>query len=97
MEKIKVRNADLSDLKELTNLCAELGYPANLAQLDHSLKKLFQSESNFVYVAIKNTKVVGWIHVFGALRLESDPFAEIGGLVVSSEHRNKEQVLKLFH
>jgi GNAT superfamily N-acetyltransferase len=33
--------------------------------------------------------VVGWIHVFAAHRLESGPFAEIGGLVVGEEARGR--------
>ena len=89
MEKITVRNAELGDLTGLINLCAELGYPATEEQLDNRLKKLFKSDSDIIYVAVLNTELLGWIHLFGTLRLESDPFAEIGGLVVSSEHRSK--------
>jgi GNAT superfamily N-acetyltransferase len=33
---------------------------------------------------------VGWIHVFTTLRLETDAFAEIGGLVVAESHRGRE-------
>ena len=89
MEKITIRNAELNDLPELINLCTELGYPSNDDQINQRLQKLLKSPSDVVYVAVKKTEVIGWIHVFTSLRLESDPFAEIGGLVVSSEHRNK--------
>ena len=80
MEKITIRNAESGDLQGFKNLSTELGYPYNLVQIDQRLKRLFKSESDLVYVAVRNTEVVGWIHVFEALRLESDPFAEIGGL-----------------
>ena len=33
--------------------------------------------------------VRGWTHVFVGHRIESDPFAEIGGLVVDEHHRNR--------
>jgi GNAT superfamily N-acetyltransferase len=89
MEKITIRNAELNDLSKLTDLCTELGYPSNDDQINQRLQKLLKSTSDVVYVAVKKTEVIGWIHVFTSLRLESDPFAEIGGLVVSSEHRNK--------
>ncbi len=32
-------------------------------------------------------QVVGWVHVFEAVRVESDGFAEIGGLVVAQNWR----------
>ena len=89
MEKVTIRNAELGDISILTKLCTELGYPANDNQISNRLKKLLKSSSDSVIVAVEKTEVVGWIHVFISLRLESDPFAEIGGLVISSEHRNK--------
>ena len=89
MEKIIIRNAELDDLSKLTNLCNELGYLANKGQILYRLKKILKSASDVVIVAVVKNEVIGWIHVFTSLRLESDPFAEIGGLVISSEHRNK--------
>jgi GNAT superfamily N-acetyltransferase len=40
-----------------------------------------------VFVACTAGKVVGWVHVFLALRVESDQFAELGGFVVSRKYR----------
>ncbi len=37
----------------------------------------------------RDSKLVGWIHVFVSQRLEADPFAEIGGLVVDSGARGQ--------
>ena len=34
-------------------------------------------------------ELVGWVHVFGAARVESDPFAELGGLVVTEGWRGR--------
>ena len=89
MEKIEIRSAESGDLSRLTSLCSELGYLSDSEQIMYRLERIQSSDSDIVYVAVDNTNVVGWIHVFGSLRLESDPFAEIGGLIVSSEHRKK--------
>ena len=89
MEKVTIRNAELDDISILTKLCTELGYPANDDQISNRLKRLLKSPSHTVLVAVEKTELVGWIHIFISLRLESDPFAEIGGLVVSSKRRNK--------
>jgi len=89
LQKTIIRNAKLEDLTDLTLLCKELGYPSDKARVKCRLEKILRSEKNMVQVAVEKTTVIGWIHVFTSLRLESDPFAEIGGLVVSSEHRNK--------
>lgn len=89
MNKITIRKVELGDLANLTILCKELGYPAREDQVLKRLKKLLKSSSEAVRVAAEKTEVIGWIHVFISFRLESDPFPEIGGLVVSSKYRNK--------
>jgi GNAT superfamily N-acetyltransferase len=33
--------------------------------------------------------VIGWIHIFAAVRLGSEPFAEVGGLIVSEPCRGQ--------
>ena len=38
-------------------------------------------------VIASNEKIVGWIHGFYSLRIESDFFVEIGGLVVDENFR----------
>jgi len=44
---------------------------------------------NVVFVACISKKVVGWIHVCINFRIESDSYAEIGGLVVDENYRGK--------
>jgi GNAT superfamily N-acetyltransferase len=42
-----------------------------------------------VYVAEADGTVVGWLHVFASVRLESVATAEIGGLIVDQAQRGK--------
>jgi len=53
------------------------------------LNKILSSASDTIFVSVEDKTITGWIHVFAALRLESDSFAEICGLVVKEEFRNK--------
>ncbi len=41
----------------------------------------------FLVAEDKDKNVIGWIHVFIAVRIESETFAEIGGLVVNENIR----------
>jgi N-acetylglutamate synthase-like GNAT family acetyltransferase len=89
MLNLNIRRAQFNDLSELTNLCGELGYTSEAGEVRRRLEKIQNSHSDIILVAVEKGIVIGWIHVFSALRLESDPFAEIGGLVVSSKQREK--------
>ena len=89
MLNLNIRRAHIDDLSELNNLCIELGYNSVVGEVKNRLEKIQNSQSDIILVAVEKEMVVGWIHVFRALRLESEPFAEIGGLVVSSKQRGK--------
>ena len=89
MLNLNIRRAQIDDLPELNNLCIELGYNSVVGEVKNRLEKIQNSQSDIILVAVEKGMVVGWIHVFRALRLESEPFAEIGGLVVSSKQRGK--------
>ncbi len=49
---------------------------------------------NCAFVAIIEGKIIGWIHAFKALRIETKPFIEIGGLVVDEIYREKKVLEK---
>lgn len=42
-----------------------------------------------MYVIADDETVIGWIHGFYSLRVESDAFVEIGGLVIDERYRRK--------
>ena len=88
MDRLFVRTAEKRDIPSLKILSEELGYPSSEKQVASRLERIIASPNDIIYVSTDgNDEVTGWIHVFMALRLESDPFAEIGGLVVKKEFR----------
>ncbi len=51
---------------------------------------MIDSRQDKVFVAVSvDGAVIGWIHVFATVRLESELFAEMGGIVVDSDYRNR--------
>lgn len=74
----------------LAELSVELGYPTSAAEPAARLRPILRSDEHAVFVArLPDGAVIGWIHVFLALRIESARFAELGGFVVSGPHRRR--------
>lgn len=86
---MNIRSATEGDVEVLTALSGELGYPARAEDVGRRLTTMSAATDHAIYVADDGGSVIGWIHVFGALRLESEPFAELGGLVVAEAHRGR--------
>ena len=86
---MRVRPATADDVAALVPLCEQLGYPSTAYQVDTRLRRVFASGNQAVFVAEIDGHVVGWIHVHESLTVESDPYAEIGGLVVDARARGK--------
>lgn len=58
-------------------------------EIRERLNYTLNSNEHLVLVAfLSDQKVVGWIHLFEAQRIESGKFVEIGGFVVAKEYRN---------
>ncbi len=86
---MRIRSATEADVEAIAALSGELGYPARSEDVGRRRSQMAAAEGHAVYVAEDAGSVLGWIHVFGALRLESEPFAELGGLVVAEAHRGR--------
>lgn len=87
--QIFFRKAAIGDEEALAFLCGELGYPSTAKEIVERLSHFLNREEHFVLVATNDIdKPVGWIHAFISHRVESDAFAEIGGMVISEDHRN---------
>ncbi len=85
--EIKIRNAEISDSESITELSNQLGYKTLHTDIQNRLKRILEHRENCIYVATESGKVVGWIHGFYSMRVESDFCVEIGGLVVNDNFR----------
>jgi len=84
-----IRVADLKDAEPINKLSIQLGYAATDEQIQTRLKEILNHDDNCVFVAFENENIIGWIHGFYSLRVESVSFVEIGGLVVDENYRRK--------
>ncbi|MCD0472581.1 GNAT family N-acetyltransferase [Flavobacterium sp. JAS] len=84
-----LRQAELKDVEFITELSNQLGYKTTIEKIQNRISEILNNIDNCVYVIIDNENIVGWIHGFYSLRVESDSFVEIGGLVVDENYRRK--------
>ena len=85
---LNIRQAHISDAPVIAKLSGQLGYPTTISQASIRLAQLLNQKDQAILVSeIEQDNIVGWLHIFGAHRVESDPFAEIGGLVVDEAYR----------
>jgi GNAT superfamily N-acetyltransferase len=84
---VRIRAIEHHDAAALVPLCGQLGYPATLAQVERRLQTLLGHPGQGLLGAETDGILVGWVHVQSRSLLESDPFAEICGLVVDENAR----------
>ncbi len=87
--KVFIRHAEIEDAEPISQLSDQLGYKSNAKIMHNRLSKILKNEDNCIFIAVYNDKIIGWIHGFYTLRVESDPFVEIGGLIVDENYRKK--------
>jgi GNAT superfamily N-acetyltransferase len=76
------------DCETVATLSYDLGYPSGPQEIEKRFDAVTGGGDAAVLVAeADDGKVIGWLHVHGRRLLESDPHAEIGGLVVSPSAR----------
>ena len=86
---IMIRTAIMADAAAIAELSGQLGYAANRDAIKERLTALIHHDEHCVYVAVLDDMVAGWIHGCYLLRVETDRFVEIGGLVVHEAYRNR--------
>lgn len=84
-----LRRATTEDASALAALSHELGYPTDPSAVAARLDPLLRALDHQVLVAEIDGGVVGWAHAFTAIRIETEPFVELGGLVVAEAHRGR--------
>lgn len=82
-----VRRATIQDASAIARLATELGYPAAGQQITDRLSVLLMDGRHAVFTAMRQDRMLGWMHVERRHALESGEKMEIIGLVVSASER----------
>jgi GNAT superfamily N-acetyltransferase len=85
-----IRAAGPEDAATIAVLATQLGYPNTPEEIAVRLRDVLAQPVSAVLVAVdEDGTVIGYGHVFGAHRVDSNPFAEIGALVVDETRRSR--------
>lgn len=95
MTTINVREMLATDCAAVAALMPDLGYAATTAQVEERLSLLSTRPDNAFFVAEFDGQIIGWSHVYGVRLLETEGYAEIGGLVVAASYQRKGSGTKL--
>jgi len=91
-----IRAIEPRDDAEACVLIEQLGYERTLEEVTAWIRALPQrAEYQSAFVACIEDRVVGWIEISIEHRLQSSPYALIGGLVVKEGYRNQQIGLRL--
>lgn len=82
-----IRDLELADAEALQLLRMDVGESQNDQAWDQRIRAILDSSEHHALVAEVDGTLVGWVHFFLALRIQSGPFAEIGGLYVAPSYR----------
>ena len=86
---MEVRKVRKDDIDAIARLAGELGYPSTVAEIRQRLESMERNPDHATFVAVeRGGKVIGWIGLSRVYALESDPRAEITGLIVDSGYRS---------
>src|SRR5262249_26784737 len=78
----------VTDAEAVAGLAGQLGYPASTDAMEDRIRSITGRDDRAIYVACQKWVVVGWIDVSIVNHLQVEPYAEIGGLVVSDQCRS---------
>jgi GNAT superfamily N-acetyltransferase len=87
---MRVRRMTAEDVAQVAVLSGQLGYPSTPDQIAKRFHALESMGGSAVFVAeLTPGTLAGWAHVVGRQLLESEPFAELVGLVVDAGSRRR--------
>ena len=84
---LEIRSLVEEDFESIASLSNELGYIINSQDLLAQLKIILKDGNHHVFGAIKDNKLVGYIHSSHVVGLTSLPFTEIMALIVCEKER----------
>ncbi len=86
--EVVIRPMKAGDAGPVADLCTQLGYPSSADQVARRFDQIEGSSEHDLFVAeLPDGRLAGWLHMHDTRLLESDPMAEVWGLVVDAEHR----------
>jgi predicted N-acetyltransferase YhbS len=88
-KNIYIRPIKESDAAAVKLLSLQLGYQLSNEETIENIKEVLSNKDQAAFVACKEELIIGWIHIFRTVRLESKSFIEIGGLVIDENYRKK--------
>jgi GNAT superfamily N-acetyltransferase len=87
--EIEIRPAEEGDIAALARLAGQLGYPSTPEEMRDRFSKIAVAPDHATFVAVApGEAVIGWIQLSEARSIESEPRADITGLVVDAEFRS---------
>ena len=86
---VLIREINIQDSAVIAGLTGQLGYKTTVAETTSLITEIKNRNEDLALVAVKDNNIVGWIHAFRAVRLQSGHFVEIGGLVIDEQHRGQ--------
>ena len=89
MNTPKIRLVSGQDSSQLARLAGQLGYPSSTEQVTTRLARIQSQPDQAIFVAEVDGRIAGWVHVYASPTVESDLYAEIGGLVVEENQRGQ--------
>jgi len=87
--QVQIRDIKVIDSSSIAELNQELGYQIDQCLIESQIISIRSENNHYGYVAIIDNQIVGYIHGFVSIRLTTSPFAEIGGLIVNEDFRNR--------
>jgi predicted N-acetyltransferase YhbS len=85
-----IRAMESGDAEAVSMLVTELGYRQTAAGVRQWIESLRQDgRAQTAFVACEGASVIGWVEISIEHRLQSPPFALIGGLVVKDGARSR--------
>lgn len=79
----------LNQANQISLLSAQLGYKIDAIKTLNQIEKIIASRDNCIFIAVQNQAILGWIHAFYTIRIETVPFVEIAGLIVHENYRKQ--------
>lgn len=86
---IHIRPITENDASAIAGLSKQLGYSLSTEETVENIRGVLADKDHAAFVACIDNQVVGWIHILKAVRIESKPFIEIGGLVIDENYRKQ--------